>query len=371
MKILFVTREGYNLPGARYRCYQFSRKLEQYGFKCEVLSFSDSLGGKDGEREREMRSWEKIRLNYKAFRYIRSFQPDLLFLQRVHYHSWGAWLAREFKRIPLWVDMDDWEFRENLWRCGFLSNSRMEMFTRFLLRRAVGVSVSSYFLKRYFSDYSPFYLPSAVDTELFTPPSRRPESLKLSWIGTLHRPDNLENLRELFSIFQRLKKIFPDAVLEVVGGGYYQDLLEKEVCRVKGLFFRKWISPPEMPQYLQSVSVGLLPLFQNSRFNQAKSPVKLFEYFATGIPVVASSVGEVPYYLEDGVNGFLASSRDEFFQKLAFLLKNPSLREEMGKNARKTAEKKLSLKRWGEKLAEEIKHRMVKYLQNSGPLPEY
>jgi len=54
MRIIFITREGYNLPGARIRCYNFTKELAKYGINTEVLSFSDTLWAKDGERESRM-----------------------------------------------------------------------------------------------------------------------------------------------------------------------------------------------------------------------------------------------------------------------------------------------------------------------------
>lgn len=61
MKVIFITREGYNLSGARVRCYNFARALRQYGIDTEVFSFADNLGAKYGEKEFEMGIYEKVK----------------------------------------------------------------------------------------------------------------------------------------------------------------------------------------------------------------------------------------------------------------------------------------------------------------------
>jgi len=347
-----VTREGFRLPGARYRCYQFAKELQKYGISTEVLSFSDTLGGKDGEKEREMDRWKKLNLNWKAYKKLSSLTyPTIIFLQRVHYHWLGPFLSRVFLKFPLVIDLDDWEFREDFKKWKFISNSKTEILTRFLISFAKGISVSSHYLLDFYSSYSPFYLPSAVDTEKFKPRRRvKKENVVLSWCGTIHRWDNVENIEFLIKLFPKIRKKYKNVVLEIVGDGYYGELIKRKCEKVEGISFLGWKEPEIIPHYLSSVDIGILPLMQKIKFNLAKSPVKLFEYFASGIPVIASPIGEIPYYLVEGRNGFLAESEDEFIKKILTLIEKYPLRMRMGKEARNTAIQKVSLALWGKKL---------------------
>jgi len=63
-------------------------------------------------------------------------------------------------------------------------------------------------------------------------------------------------------------------------------------------------------------------------------PLTLFEAYASGLPVIGSSVNGVSYEIEDGVNGFLLQSSDikRFIKKIYFLLDNDSGRLKMSKN---------------------------------------
>lgn len=62
--------------------------------------------------------------------------------------------------------------------------------------------------------------------------------------------------------------------------------------------------------------VGICPL-ANHKFNHSKSPLKFLEFAACGLPVVASPVvyGNV---IADGVNGLVASTEDEWVEKIGF-----------------------------------------------------
>ncbi len=64
---------------------------------------------------------------------------------------------------------------------------------------------------------------------------------------------------------------------------------------------------------------------------------------ACGIPVVASAVGVNKDIIEDGVNGFLASTEEDWFEKLRMLLSDPALREKVGLAGRRTVEERYSL----------------------------
>ena len=64
---------------------------------------------------------------------------------------------------------------------------------------------------------------------------------------------------------------------------------------------------------------------------------------ACGIPVVAAAVGVNREIIQDGVNGFLASTEDEWVEKLSRLMHDPVLRARLGAAGRQTIEARYSL----------------------------
>lgn len=65
----------------------------------------------------------------------------------------------------------------------------------------------------------------------------------------------------------------------------------------------------ELPHYLCSASIALLPL-SNDQSNEGRSPMKLFEYAAMGLPVIATRTAELARRNLSFVN--LANSPDDF-----------------------------------------------------------
>lgn len=81
-------------------------------------------------------------------------------------------------------------------------------------------------------------------------------------------------------------------------------------------------------------------------------PLVILEALASGTPVIASNVAGIPEIVSDGYNGLLVPPKDtealsEAMQKLA---SNPELRNEMGKNARRTVDERFSWR----SIAEEV-----------------
>ena len=77
---------------------------------------------------------------------------------------------------------------------------------------------------------------------------------------------------------------------------------------------------------------------------------------ACGKPVVASPVGVNSKIVDHGVNGFLARSKEEWFEALTTLRENPELRRKLGEAGRKKVEKEYSLQVTGPRLLTILKN---------------
>ena len=76
MKVIFITREGYKLSGARVRCYNFAQELRRYGVETEVHSFADNLGAEFAEAEAGMSILDKFRYNLKSLKLLLKENKD-------------------------------------------------------------------------------------------------------------------------------------------------------------------------------------------------------------------------------------------------------------------------------------------------------
>jgi glycosyltransferase involved in cell wall biosynthesis len=97
--------------------------------------------------------------------------------------------------------------------------------------------------------------------------------------------------------------------------------------------FIKWDITTEV-QDLVKLHVGVMPLF-NTPVGLGKCAFKAIQYMSLGIPPVVSPVGINCEVVTNNVNGFWASTEQEWYDKLEKLITNKELRVEMGLKARK------------------------------------
>ena len=110
-----------------------------------------------------------------------------------------------------------------------------------------------------------------------------------------------------------------DVLFLIVGG------LERDVAKLRGLAQRKsaenmvltgFVPHTKVPLYLASADALVLPYTPDitikggTKAGEFTSPIKLFEYMASGRPIVASSIPSVTEVLEDGRNSLLVEPGD-------------------------------------------------------------
>jgi len=96
-----------------------------------------------------------------------------------------------------------------------------------------------------------------------------------------------------------------------------------------------WCSQAELPRNYRAADICLVPTIAQDGLS-----ITSVEAMASGIPVVASRIGGVPYTVADGVNGLLFEPGDpaDLARQIARLLDDPALRRQMGLAGRKRFE---------------------------------
>jgi glycosyltransferase involved in cell wall biosynthesis len=102
----------------------------------------------------------------------------------------------------------------------------------------------------------------------------------------------------------------------------------------------KWRSASEVED-LRPVDIGIMPL-PDDPWARGKCALKALQYMALAIPTVLSPVGVNAEVVQDGQNGYLASTEDQWVEKLTRLLHNSELRQQLGVAGRRTLENNYS-----------------------------
>lgn len=170
-----------------------------------------------------------------------------------------------------------------------------------------------------------------------------PEKPVIGWLGT--GPEHLANLPLLVPVFTKL--VAKNIKFTFVLIGAFKD------SRVYGLFERipgldvrfidriAYTDPESAPKEITKFDIGVVPHRSEGEWNKGKTSMKILEYMACAVPVVVSAFGEMPYLIQDGTNGFIAVSEDEWVEKITRLL-DPALREQMGRAGQQTVRNQYS-----------------------------
>lgn len=163
-----------------------------------------------------------------------------------------------------------------------------------------------------------------------------PEALVFGFVGSLKVWHGVEVLLEAF---MHLRRELPAAHLLIVGDGrrlsYYRALVSSSSLDGHVTFFGG-TDHPTVARLLAGVDVALAPYLPQSTFYF--SPLKLYEYMASGLCVIASRAGQIAEVIDDGHNGLLVPSGecDGLVQAMLRVGRDAGLRARLGEMARKT-----------------------------------
>ena len=157
-----------------------------------------------------------------------------------------------------------------------------------------------------------------------------PKVFTIGWIGS---PSTARYLKEIAPALAAFCKEGRARVL-LVGSGPIE---LKDVP----LELIAWNENTEIDE-IRRFDVGIMPL-TDEPWARGKCGFKLIQYMACGLPVVASPVGVNSEIVNDQINGYLASTADEWLYALDSLMADADLRRRMGAAGRKQVEEKYCL----------------------------
>jgi glycosyltransferase involved in cell wall biosynthesis len=187
-------------------------------------------------------------------------------------------------------------------------------------------------------------LVTVVDVAFFNSNPARPYPFPyIGYCGTIGgEKDGVPILIEAFS---KISPRFPEIKLVLVGNTSNKASIQDTLDAVEHfklsdkIIFTGLIEREMMPGFLCNAEI-LVVSKPDNELNSGNFPIKIGEYLATGVPVVVTSVGEIPQFIKDGESGFLAipNNAQSFAQKMEEALSNKERSAAIGKKGKRVAE---------------------------------
>lgn len=205
---------------------------------------------------------------------------------------------------------------------------------RSLLKQATYIVTPSHFLQNFFvsQGYSVEYIPNTIDLELFSYKKEKPHNHSILWVRAF--TDNY-NPDVAVRAFNKVLEIYPDARMTMVGPDKgnlaYVKTLIKELGIQEKIKLTGRVENAKLPEFYHSHEV-YLNTTQYESFG-----VALLEAAACGIPIVSTSVGEIPLIWTNEENILLADhiSEDELATSIIRLFRNRDLYQHIQESAQK------------------------------------
>ena len=230
--------------------------------------------------------------------------------------------------IPLWKDgLGGFDIKKN--------QERAERF-RGILRSVDLITVSSPYLAELYREFAPTALiPYALDASWWKPAKvKYPERyLRLGWRGS---QSHYEDLMWIKPVFNDLMKRHSYLKLIMVGwcpqawANGFEGRIE----------VHPWVPNQFYPNYMMSLGCDLsFTPWASIPFNKGKCETPWIEWSALGVPGVYPAVSPLTEAIAHNETGLLALSLEGWFESLNKLIKDPGLRDRIGRAARTKVEK--------------------------------
>jgi glycosyltransferase involved in cell wall biosynthesis len=233
-----------------------------------------------------------------------------------------AWLVATMLGKKTLINYHSGEARNHL------SGSR---FARTVLKRVGRVVSPSGYLVKVFGEFSlaAESVPNAVDVSQFKYRERTPLRPHLVCTRGFHPYYSID---VVIKAFAQIKKEYPGAQLDLVGGGALEGEMRQLVLDLKltGVNFCGVASRAEIGRYYDQADIFI----NASRVDNM--PVSILEAFASGTPVISTAPEGMRYLVEDGRTGLLSEVGDPaaVAANVIRVLRDPELTHRLSTNAR-------------------------------------
>jgi glycosyltransferase involved in cell wall biosynthesis len=336
LKILFLVPYPENeSPSQRFRFEQYLSLLGKENIQYKVQAFANS------------KNWKIFYSRGKVFKKIAFilqglFKRTAILLEVPQYDF--IFIHREV--APIGPPLFEWiigvmlkkkivyDFDDAIWLTErpdeslFKQSVKWRIKVKSICRWSARISCGNLYLCDYAYRYNHniFLNPTTVDTDKVHNPALHPrkksKEIIIGWTGSHSTLPYLDLIKD---VLREVEATYPQVRIMVIAD-------REPALGLRNMIFRPWSRENEISD-LAEIDIGIMPL-PDDKWAQGKCGFKALQYMAMEIPAVASPVGVNTSIIDHNVNGYLASSREEWLQCIGLLIADEGRRIAMGKLGR-------------------------------------
>lgn len=342
-KILFIAAHRLNRsPSQRYRFEQYFDFLKQNGYSSELSYIieqeDDRYFYKSGYFLKKLLFTFKSALK-RLNDVKKSNQYDIVFVQREAFMTGSAYFEKQFAKSSAKLVFD---FDDSIWLLDTSNANKKWEWMKSAKKTSEIIKVSNMVFagNQYLADYAKQFnsnvkiIPTTIDTERFKRKQEytNKQQICIGWSGSI---TTIKHFEAATQILKRIKNKYGNRVcFKVMGDETY----ENKELGIKGI---PWTSVTEA-EVISGFDIGIMPL-PDDQWVKGKCGLKGLSYMALEVPTIMSAIGVNTEIIQDGENGFLASTEEEWVDKISRLIDSFELRKQLGINGRNTVVKRYSV----------------------------
>ena len=359
MNIGYLIKFKWHPPngGASGHAYQVANNLIKRGHQLHTIYYHHPIPDVRVYRQREL------------FQFLRAI--DVLYIRvdgDIGYEIYTLLKLLKFAKLPV-----VWEINSPLEE--LLLRGKTEQYVRGLHKKRVFLAkfadaaicvsqANQEYAKERLNIKKTYVVPNGSDPVLFSPEKHNDmlypgllNKFKVIWAGSAQY--NWHGLNSLNEIAAKVYAQDKDIVFILIGN---QRELANRIQAVPNIQIYDKKGYLEIPSYFASADAGLCLYEQDLIGGKFYfSSLKLFDYMASALPIIATRAGQIAEVIQDNQDGILVTSgSDEIAEKILFLKRNTAKARQMGIMARKKIEEFYNWERVGKETEKILKSLTIK-----------
>lgn len=317
-------------PSQRFRVEQLLPVLDEAGISYTLRPFMDedtwkvlykggSLSQKiTGILKGYLRRWKTVRKEANAYDYIFIHREAAPLGPPVF-----EWWLKKIKKKKIIYDFDD-----AIWIPNTSAANKIARWVKafwkvpFICKWSYAISAGNDYLCQYAAQHTKgkiVKVPTVVDTENRYNQLKQHKEGKpvVGWTGS---HSTLKYLDDVMPVLQQLQEKHDFTFLVIAD--------KKPELPLKDWQYVPW-NPATEIEDLVKIDIGLMPLTPDP-WSAGKCGFKLIQYLSLGIPALASPVGVNTSIIDEGMNGYLCHTPEDWANGIEQLLGDVALRTSMG-----------------------------------------